>query len=120
MTHTFAAFLMVASIGVGGLAPTAQASATAAVAAPNLKACYDGNCKITLKKRASFRVSPRFGITRVTITFDSRSVRVRGTGPGVTSEGVFSKGGSASINGIGFQLVSLSGGKAVLRLKPVR
>jgi hypothetical protein len=116
MPHAFAAILIAASMTTGVLAPAAQLPA----AAPKYRACYDGTCKLTLKKKASFRIHPRFGITRLTVSFNSRQVRVKGTGPGVTAGGAFSKGGATTINGIQFTIVSLSGKKAVLRLKARR
>ncbi|MET8007829.1 hypothetical protein [Nonomuraea glycinis] len=117
MPHAFAAILIAASMTAAAPASAAQSAATTA---PNYRACYDGTCKITLTKKASFRVHPRFGITRLTITFNSRQVRVKGTGPGVTAGGGFSKGGAVTVNGIQFTVTSLSGKKAVLRLKARR
>ncbi|MFC5832683.1 hypothetical protein [Nonomuraea insulae] len=99
------------------LVPVAATGASAA-AKPNLRACYDGRCAITLTKSVSFRVSSRFGITRLAISFDSSTVRVKGTGPGVTSQAILGGGASGSVNNIGIRIVSLSGGKAVLRLSP--
>jgi hypothetical protein len=119
MPHAFAAILIAASMTTGALAPAAQLPATAA-AAPKYRACYDGTCKLTLKKKASFRIHPRFGITRLTVSFNSQQVQVKGTGPGVAAGGGFSKGGATTINGIQFTIVSLSGKKAVLRLKARR
>ncbi|MBF8187194.1 hypothetical protein ITP53_15910 [Nonomuraea sp. K274] len=119
MLHRIATALVVGSaLAAGGVA--APASAAASTAAPNLRACYDGKCNLTLTKRASFRVSPRFGITRLTITFNSQIVRVKGTAPGVMSEAVLGRSASGSVNDIGVRIRSLSGSKAVLRLSPVR
>ncbi len=101
------------------LAPVAAAPATNAVK-PNLRACYDGKCKLTLSKTVRFRVSPRFGVTRLSISFNRTSVRVRATGPGVTSQAVLGLRSTGSVNGIGIQVVSLSRGKAVLKLSPRR
>ncbi|MFG1707786.1 hypothetical protein ACFLIM_31730 [Nonomuraea sp. M3C6] len=122
MPPTITTALMIAASVAGGLAPASQAptTMTAAVAGPNLRACYDGKCKLTLTKRATFRVSSRFGLTRLTITFNSQSVRVRGTGPGVMSEALLGEGTSGSVNNIGIRVVSVSSSKAVLRLSPVR
>ncbi|MFI6507053.1 hypothetical protein ACIBCT_05565 [Streptosporangium sp. NPDC050855] len=127
MAQTTAALLVLASLLSGGTAAggTPQASpervrVSAQAAAPNLRACYDGRCRLTLSKTARFRVSPRFGVTRLSISFTSRLVRVKATGPGVTSQAVFGTGGSGTVNGISVRVVSLSKGKAVLRLTPVR
>ncbi|NUP41761.1 MAG: hypothetical protein HOV96_19220 [Nonomuraea sp.] len=110
--------LTIAASLVGGLAPAAEASAAAR--SPNVRACYDGRCTLTLTKGVSFRVSPRFGITRVSISFTSERVHVKGTGGGGTSEAFFGKGGSGSVNDIDVRIVSLSTGRAVLRLTPKR
>jgi hypothetical protein len=122
MSQTIAALLVLASAVTGGLAPSGHTPAADLVAAtrPNLRACFDGKCKLTLTKKVSFRVSSKFGITRLSITFTRSSVRVRGTGPGVVSQALLGAGSSGSVNGIGVRVVSLSGSKAVLRLSPVR
>ncbi|SDH59580.1 hypothetical protein [Nonomuraea jiangxiensis] len=114
--------LMIAASIAGGLVPVTQAPMTmkAAVTAPNLRACYDGKCNLTLTKRVTFRVSSKFGITRLAISFTGQSVLVKGTGPGVMSQARLSKGSSGSVNGIGVRVAGLSSGKAVLRLAPVR
>ncbi|MET8862988.1 hypothetical protein ABZW11_08525 [Nonomuraea sp. NPDC004580] len=104
-------------------APATVAHTTVAHAAakkPNLRACYDGKCNLTLTKSVSFRVSSRYGITRLAISFSSTRVHVKGTGPGVTSQAWLGKGTSGSVNNIGVKVVSLSSGKAVLRLAPRR
>jgi hypothetical protein len=122
MPHPIAAFLVLASTVTGGLAPAGHTFAADAVTAKpsNLRACFDGKCKLTLRKPVSFRVSSRFGITKLSITFTRSSVRVRGTGPGVFSQARLGAGSTGSVNGIGVRVVSLSGSKAVLRLSPVR
>ncbi|MFB9527169.1 hypothetical protein [Nonomuraea roseola] len=110
-----------ASAPVPGTATGAGTSAVrAAATAPNLRACHDGRCRLTLRKSVSFRVSSRFGITRLAISFTGHSVRVKGTGPGVTSQALLGEGTTGSVNGIGVRVLSLSSGKAVLRLTPVR
>ncbi|MGP3912649.1 hypothetical protein [Nonomuraea sp. 10N515B] len=128
---------LVVAASVISLAPAGQASATAAVvsaagpatvpaavaavsAKPNLRACYDGRCKLTLTKRVTFRVSSRFGITRLSVGFTGKGVTVKGTGPGIGAGASFSKGGSATVSGIKFSIVSLSSRKVVLNLVPVR
>ncbi|MDP4509937.1 hypothetical protein [Nonomuraea turcica] len=135
---------LVVAASVISLAPAGQASATAAgpatvpaavsaagpatvpaavagvSAKPNLRACYDGRCKLTLTKRVTFRVSSRFGITRLSVGFTGKVVTVKGTGPGIGAGASFSKGGSATVSGIKFSIVSLSSRKAVLNLVPVR
>lgn len=106
------------------LAPVSAAApatnATTDAAKPNLRACYDGRCKLTLTKTVRFKVSPRFGVTRLSISFNRTTVRVRATGPGVTSQAVLGSRARGSVNGIGVRVVSLSRTKAVLSLAPVR
>ncbi|MGR6916800.1 hypothetical protein ACU635_21385 [[Actinomadura] parvosata] len=102
------------------LAVTPAAAGAAAAAKPNLRACYDGRCNLTLTKSVSFRVSPRFGITRLAISFNSSTVRVKGTAPGVMSQAFLGEGATGSVNNIGVRVVSLSSGKAVLRLSARR
>jgi hypothetical protein len=135
MSHRTITALAIATTLVGVPAPATAATSAAASAAtsattsaatssaarkPNVRACYDGRCTLTLTKGVSLRVSSRFGITRVSISFTSDRVHVKGTGGGGTSEAYFSKGGSGSVNGIRVRIVSLSAGKAVLRLAPER
>ncbi|GAA3410872.1 hypothetical protein [Streptosporangium vulgare] len=100
--------------------PVSAAAPAASAARPNFRACYDGRCKLTLSKAVRFRVSPRFGVTRLSVSFTRTSVRVRATGPGVTSQAVLGPRSTGSVNGIGIRVVSLSRTKAVLRLAPVR
>ncbi|AQZ60710.1 unnamed protein product [[Actinomadura] parvosata subsp. kistnae] len=104
---------------VPAVTPAATAASTAA-AKPNLRACYDGRCNLTLTKSVSFRVSPRFGITRLAISFDSSTVHVKGTARGAMSQVFLSEGATGSVNNIGVRVVSLSSGKAVLRLSARR
>ncbi|GAA3007364.1 hypothetical protein [Streptosporangium longisporum] len=132
MAQTTAALLVLASLLSGGTVNggtaaggTPQASpervrVSAQTAAPNLRACYDGNCKLTIRKTVRFRVNPRFGVTRLSISFTSNFIRVKGTGPGVSGQTMFGMGGSGTVNGIKVRLVSLSGSKAVLRLSTKR
>ncbi|GAA4957722.1 hypothetical protein HD597_001864 [Nonomuraea thailandensis] len=113
-TIRIAALAAAASVALVPLAaPAASAGATAK---PGLRACYDGTCRLTLTKGVSFRVSSRFGITRLAITFTSTTVRVKGTGTGVMSQAFLGEGSTGSVNDIGVRVVSLSPGKAVLRL----
>ncbi|MER5649302.1 hypothetical protein [Streptosporangium sp. NPDC002524] len=104
----------------GNTAGNTAANTAANAAKPNLRACYDGRCKLTLSKTVRFKVSPRFGVTRLSISFNRTIVRVRATGPGVTSQAVLGLRSRGSVNGIGVQVVSLSRTKAVLRLAPTR
>ncbi|MEU8398854.1 hypothetical protein AB0C28_26965 [Nonomuraea sp. NPDC048892] len=114
------ASLVLTPVAAHATAATAASATATATAKPNLRACYDGKCKLTLTKSVSFRVSSRFGITRLAIAFNSSMVKVRGTGAYVSSQAVLGRGSSGSVNGIGVRILSLSGSKAVLRLSPVR
>ncbi|WP_084964346.1 hypothetical protein [Thermoactinospora rubra] len=96
------------------------APAHAAASAPSLRACYDGKCKLALTKKVSFKVSPRFGLTRLSISFTEHTMRIRGATPGAMVENRLSQGASGSLNGIGIRVLSLSRGKAVIRLTPLR
>ncbi|WP_170222978.1 hypothetical protein [Nonomuraea turkmeniaca] len=115
-----AATTMPATVPTTVPATVPAGSASAAWAKPNVRACYDGRCKLTITKRVSFRVSSRFGITRLSVGFTEDGVTVKGVGPGVMSGAGFSEGGSATVSGIRFRIVSLSSRKAVLRLTPAR
>ncbi|MFF5112006.1 hypothetical protein [Streptosporangium sp. NPDC000509] len=110
----------VALAAVSAAAPATGAVARGKATGPNLRACYDGRCKLTISKAVRFRVSPRFGVTRLSVSFGRDFVRVRATGPGVTSQAVLGLRSTGSVNGIGVRVVSLSRNKAVLRLSPVR
>lgn len=103
-----------AAAAIAGLAPAAQASTTA-VAKPNVRACYDGNCKLTLTKSVSFRVSPKFGLTRLYISFTADGLAVSGEGSSRV-ESFGSTDGSVTVNGIKVRPLSLSDSRAVLRL----
>ncbi|MFD1538789.1 hypothetical protein [Nonomuraea guangzhouensis] len=94
----------------------AVAPAAFAAAKPNLRACYDGNCKITITKKVSFPVDPSFGITRLTLSFKAGRVYVKDSGPGVRGSGYFDEGGSSTMNGILIYALSVSKKKAVLVL----
>ena len=113
---TVAALALCAALA-GGAVP---AHAAPSSAAPKYRACHDGACTLKLRKPASFRVHSRFGVTRLRVTFNSSYVRVVGTGPGVRSEVRLSRHSYGTLNGIRVTIKSLSGSKAVLRLKPVR
>ncbi|MFD0884944.1 hypothetical protein ACFQ08_10340 [Streptosporangium algeriense] len=95
----------------------AGATTASAAAKPNLRACYDGNCKISITKKVSFRVDPSFVFTKLTLSFNANGVHVKASGPGVSGSGYFSgRGGSYTINGITIYALSLSKKRAVLRL----
>ncbi|MFF4414424.1 hypothetical protein ACFYY8_18000 [Streptosporangium sp. NPDC001559] len=94
----------------------AGATTAFAAAKPNLRACYDGNCKISITKKVSFRIDPGFGFTRLTLSFNAGGVYVKSSGPGVSGSAYFSGSGSVTVNGITVHALSLSGRKAVLRL----
>ncbi|MGW5685099.1 hypothetical protein [Nonomuraea sp. NPDC003754] len=99
---------------------TAASPVTGLSPAPDLRACYDGACRLSLSRAVSFRVSSRFGITRLAVTFTGDQVKVKGTGPGVSSQARLGAGTTGSVNGIGVQVLSLSADRVVLRLSPRR
>lgn len=101
-------------------APASAAAPTAAVAAkpPNVRACFDGKCKITITKAVKFRISSRYGFTRLSIArVGSGMVKVRGTGPGVSSTVVLGSGGRGTINNLSVR-VSVTQKSATIRLAP--
>ncbi|MFI7539438.1 hypothetical protein [Streptosporangium sp. NPDC049376] len=98
------------------IVPAGATTAFAAAAKPNLRACYDGNCKISITRKVSFRIDPGFGITKLTLSFNAGGVHVKSSGPGVSGSAYFSGSGSVTVNGITVQALSLSSRKAVLRL----
>ncbi|MBB2910786.1 hypothetical protein FHS43_002049 [Streptosporangium becharense] len=101
-------------------APAAGAAVPGHTAGADLRACYDGKCRLTLAEPVGFWVDPRFGVTWLSISFDRHSVRVVATGPGVRSQATFGPGALSSVNGIGIRAVSLSASRAVLHLSPAR
>ncbi len=87
-----------------------------AAAKPHLRACYDGNCKITITKKVSFPVDNSFGITRLTLSFKADRIYHKYSGPGLRGSGYFDEGGSSTIHGILVYDLSVSKKKAVLAL----
>ncbi|MEU7739355.1 hypothetical protein [Nonomuraea sp. NPDC049158] len=101
-------------------APASAAAPTAAAAAkpPNVRACFDGKCKITITKAVKFRISTRYGFTRLSIArVGSGMVKVQGTGPGVSSTVVLGSGGRGTINNLSVR-VSVTQKSATIRLAP--
>jgi hypothetical protein len=105
---------------VSSTTPATSVAIQGKAAGPNLRACYDGKCRLALSKAVKFRVSPRFGVTQLSISFGRGSLRVKAAGRGVTSQVLLGAGASGSVNGIGVRVVSISSSKAVLSLSPVR
>ncbi|MEO3874770.1 hypothetical protein ABGB18_38790 [Nonomuraea sp. B12E4] len=110
---------------VGGLSPAAASTSETSADKPNLRACYDGKCKITITKSVSFPVHPRFHMKRLRVGFSSNGVTANsssggGAGASSWSGGYVSKGGWMQINGIRVTVVSLSDSKAVLSLTAKR
>lgn len=101
-------------------APASAAAPTAAAVAkpPNVRACFDGKCKITITKAVRFRISSRYGFTRLSIArVGSGMVKVQGTGPGVSSTVVLGSGGRGTINNLSVR-VSVTQKSATIRLAP--
>ncbi|MER6948268.1 hypothetical protein ABT294_30000 [Nonomuraea sp. NPDC000554] len=100
-------------------APFAAAPASAA-AGPNLRACYDGKCKITITKPVSFRVSSRYRLSRVRVSkvyvgglFHADMVRVEAPGL-VTTLG---EGASGSLNSLSVRVLSITDRGATVRFE---
>jgi hypothetical protein len=103
------------------LAAVMATGVQAASARTNLRACFDGNCRITVSKPVSFRVSGRFGFTKVSVrSGGSGLVRVQGTAPGVSSAVVLGAGASGTINNLAVRAESIKGRKMTVRLTPVK
>ncbi|WP_157248255.1 hypothetical protein [Nonomuraea typhae] len=113
---TFTAVALAAVMVATPFAVTAPASAAAK---PNLRACYDGKCKITITKAVSFRVAPRYRLGRLRVsrvwssTFSQYLVRVEA--PGLT--GTISEGGRGRLNSLDYRVLSITGKGATIRFE---
>ncbi|MEV5411373.1 hypothetical protein AB0K60_21355 [Thermopolyspora sp. NPDC052614] len=117
---------LLAFLAVGAPAHAAQqaqprtiAAAVEGAQAPKFRECFDGRCTITVRKPVSFRISERFGFTRLTVSRHGLSVRVKAKGPGVSGGASITKGGVSVLNGISIRIVSISRSKATVRFAPV-
>lgn len=112
--------LAAATVLVSG-APVAVASASAATAVAktdDASECFDGKCKITITKPVSFPVSSTLGFTTLSITRIGFTVKVAGTGPGVSSSTTLSTGGHGSVGALTVQVLSITQNSATIRLAP--
>ncbi|MEU8178594.1 hypothetical protein AB0C14_37495 [Microbispora hainanensis] len=88
-----------------------------AAAKPNLRACYDGKCTITITKPVSFRVAGRYHLSRVRVArvhsgfFNTPMVRVWGPGVSVT----LGEGARGSLNGLSVRVLSITSRGAKVR-----
>ena len=100
---------------------TAPASTQASTAAsPATRACFDGRCKIKVTRAVSFRVSSRYGITKVSIArLSGGMVRVRGYGGGASLEVQFGINGTGQLNNILITPLSITRHSATLRFSPM-
>ena len=113
-------FLALAFAAVAAVPVAAVPASASAAKAPNVKACFDGKCKITITSAVKFRVSSRLGFTRLSIArVGSQSVRVQGTGPGVSSTTTLGAGGTGSVNNISVKVSSVTDKSATLHLTPL-
>lgn len=99
-------------------ATPASATATAtATAKPNLRACYDGKCTITITKPVSFRVSSRYHLSRVRVAkvysqiYNRDMVHVSGPGVSVT----LGEGARGSLNSLSVRVLSITSRGAKVR-----
>ncbi|MFD9942423.1 hypothetical protein ACFWYW_34410 [Nonomuraea sp. NPDC059023] len=99
------------------MAAASFATPASAAAKPNLRACYDGKCKITITKPVSFRVAARYRLSRVWVSkvyaFNQDMVRVEGPGVATT----LGEGGSGSINSLNVRILSITGRGATVRFE---
>lgn len=108
------AFAAVAAVPVAAVPASASAAKT-----PNVKACFDGKCKITITTAVKFRISSRFGFTRLSIArVGSSAVKVQGTGPGVSSATTLGAGGNGSVNNLSVKVSSITDKSATIHLAP--
>ncbi|WP_214321128.1 hypothetical protein [Nonomuraea sediminis] len=106
--------------GIALLTLTTAIQAAPAQAATSAHPCFDGSCKITVTRSVSFRVSSRYGITKISITRQSGGmVRVRGYGGGVSLEVRFDRYGSGRLNNLLVTPVSIKRRSATLRFRPL-
>ncbi len=117
---------LLALVAVGAPAHAAQqaqprtvAAATEGAQAPKFRKCFDGRCTITVRKPVSFKISERFGFTRLTVSRRGLTVRVKAKGPGISGGASITKGGISVLNGISIRIVSISRSKATVRFAPV-
>ncbi|WP_433511750.1 hypothetical protein ACQP2T_49510 [Nonomuraea sp. CA-143628] len=118
-TATTCLTLAFAALTAIPIAAAPASAATAAAKPPNVRACFDGKCKITITKAVRFRISSRYGFTRLSIArVGSGMVKVRGTGPGVSSTVVLGSGGRGTINNLSVRVSSVTQKSATIRLAP--
>lgn len=100
--------------------PSGSGAATAAHK-PNLRACFDGKCKITISRPVSFRISSRYGFTRISVARKPGGrVQVTGRHPSGFAQATLGKGGFAALNNLSVRVLSVTRTKATLRFAPVR
>ncbi|MFI6299048.1 hypothetical protein ACIBEJ_46185 [Nonomuraea sp. NPDC050790] len=97
--------------------PASAATLASAVAKPNLRACYDGKCKITITRPVSFRVAARYRLSRVWVSrvyaFNQPMVRVEGPGVATT----LGQGAKGSINRLDVRVLSITDRGATIRFE---
>ncbi|HUR07340.1 MAG TPA: hypothetical protein VM347_32685 [Nonomuraea sp.] len=109
-----AAFVAAAAVSVAAVPASASAGKT-----PNVKACFDGKCEITITTAVKFRISSRYGFTWLSIArVGSDAVKVQGTGRGVSSATTLGVGGNGSVNTLSVKVSSITDKSATIHLAP--
>ncbi|GGO15772.1 hypothetical protein GCM10010116_31730 [Microbispora rosea subsp. aerata] len=111
--------IAITALALTTAAATASLTATPASAAakPNLRACYDGKCTITITKPVSFRVASRYHLSKVRVArvynryYDRYMVHVSGPGVSVT----LGEGARGSLNSLSVRVLSITGKGAKVR-----
>ncbi|MFJ6569829.1 hypothetical protein ACIQNU_20635 [Streptomyces sp. NPDC091292] len=107
--------------GRAGAKPPSTVSTPAVTPSPH-GPCYDGRCRITVESGTRIAIDRSFGLGGLKIVdVGPGGLALEATG----TEGVYlgtavSEGGTGSLNKLGFEVVSISGGKAVLDIHPAR
>ncbi|MGW0844499.1 hypothetical protein ACWD26_31050 [Streptomyces sp. NPDC002787] len=110
---TAATLTLTAALGLGALAPAAQAANGP---------CYDGRCNTTVSAPKTIKVSSKkfgFGKLKV-VSVSSRSVKFSATSGGVYLSGSTSPGGTVKFNNLKIWVKSVSGKKAKIALFPTK
>ncbi|MER6525791.1 hypothetical protein [Streptomyces sp. NPDC001508] len=82
--------------------------------------CFDGRCRIVVTKQPTrIPVDDRFGVGSLEVTsVTARSVVLRAFGDGTFLSTSVGEGGTGGLNGLGFRVVELREGRAVLDFFP--
>ncbi|MEV0348303.1 hypothetical protein AB0H88_21225 [Nonomuraea sp. NPDC050680] len=114
MATTCLALACAAAVVVSG----ASVAAASAGKTRDVSECFDGKCKITITKPVSFPVSSTLGFTTLSIARIGATVKVEGTGPGVSSSTQLSVGGNGSVGALAVRVLSITHNSATVHLAP--